>query len=327
MDAEEFKRKLNKWGKDKIPFLFVLDFEMEHPVAWPLDEVNNGEVLFDINGFTNAPISPHLSTIKDFSFKVDHSSITLDTYRRKFEKVVQHLRQGDTFLTNLTIKTKIETNQSLKELFYASRARFKLWMNDQYLVFSPEIFIQIKNQKIFSFPMKGTIDASLPNAKETILLDQKELAEHVTIVDLIRNDLSAVSTFVNVTRFRYVEEIKTHDKRLLQVSSEIQGDLQKDYLSRLGDIIMTLLPAGSISGAPKTKTLNIIREAEGEKRGYYTGVFGYFDGKEVEAGVMIRFIEKNEQGLFFRSGGGITTQSELNKEYQEALDKIYVPVY
>jgi para-aminobenzoate synthetase component I len=327
MDAEEFKRKLNKWGKDKIPFLFIMDFEMERPLAWPLDEVNSREVLFDINGFTNAPVPVNFSTTKDFSFKADHSSGTLEAYTGKFEKVVHHLRQGDSFLTNLTGKTKIEINRSLKELFYVSRARFKLWVNDQFLVFSPEIFIRIKDQKIFSFPMKGTIDASLPNARETILSDQKELAEHVTIVDLIRNDLSMVSTFVKVTRFRYVEEIKTHDKKLLQVSSEIQGDLQNDYLSRLGDIIVALLPAGSISGAPKEKTLEIIRETEGEKRGYYTGVFGYFDGNDAEAGVMIRFIEKNDEGLFFRSGGGITTQSELNKEYQEALDKIYVPVY
>jgi para-aminobenzoate synthetase component I len=325
MSLEDFKNKLNDWGKNQTPFLFIIDFEMERPLAWPLDEVNNEEVLFDINGFTNAPI--HSQPSSDFSFKVNHSSIQRAEYEKKFNKVAHHLSQGNSFLTNLTIKTKIETNHSLRELFYACKARFKLWFNDQFLVFSPEIFIQIRNQKIFSFPMKGTIEASLPNAREVILADEKELAEHVTIVDLIRNDLSVVSSSVKVSRFRYVEEVKTHRKNLLQVSSEIQGDLSKDYASRIGDLLFALLPAGSVSGAPKVKTMEIIKEAEMEKRGYYTGVFGYFDGKDLEAGVMIRFIEKNEQGLVFRSGGGITTQSELNKEYQEALDKIYVPIY
>jgi para-aminobenzoate synthetase component I len=146
------------------------------------------------------------------------------------------------------------------------------------------------------------------------------------IVDLIRNDLSQVAHNVEVTRFRYIDEIKTHHTDLLQVSSEIKGDLDPDYKARLGEIVSNLLPAGSISGAPKTKTVQIIREAENEKRGYYTGVFGYFDGTELNSGVMIRFIEKNEIGYFYRSGGGITTQSDVRMEYQETINKVYVPV-
>ncbi len=174
--------------------------------------------------------------------------------------------------------------------------------------------------------MKGTIDAAIPNATETLLLDPKELAEHVTIVDLMRNDLSQVATRVAVTRFRYVEELKTNRKNLLQVSSEIMGELSPDYFSQLGTLLATLLPAGSVSGAPKTKTLAIIRDAEQEKRGYYTGVFGYFDGVMMESAVMIRFIENQGGRLFYRSGGGITTQSEVGNEYREANDKIYVPI-
>ena len=174
--------------------------------------------------------------------------------------------------------------------------------------------------------MKGTIDATTLNAKEKILNDPKELAEHVTIVDLIRNDISQVASNVRVERFRYVEEVKTHDRSLLQVSSEIVGDLPSDCASRIGDIIVSLLPAGSVSGAPKAKTLEIIREAEVVNRGYYTGVFGYFDGINLDSGVMIRFIEKDGDKLFYRSGGGITTQSNAKSEYQELIDKIYVPI-
>ncbi len=327
MDIKDFKLALNNWGRQRVPFLFIVDFEMKQPLAWPLDEVKSEEVLFDINGFTNVSLFNLNKSDQDFIFDIDESSMSMEEYRKKFEQVFYHLNRGNSFLANLTIKTKIETNRSLNELFYLSKARFKLLLKDQFLVFSPEIFIQIKNQKIFSFPMKGTIDASVPNAKEKILADQKELAEHVTIVDLIRNDLSMVASSVQVTRFRYVEEVKTHQKSLLQVSSEIQGGLPADYLSHLGDILITLLPAGSVSGAPKNTTLEIIQKAEGGERGYYTGVFGYFDGMNLDAGVMIRYIEKTEQVLFFRSGGGITTQSKMETEYQEAIDKIYAPIY
>jgi para-aminobenzoate synthetase component 1 len=175
--------------------------------------------------------------------------------------------------------------------------------------------------------MKGTIDASLPNAEQVILSDEKELSEHVTIVDLIRNDLSAVAKNVNVNRFRYVEKIQTSQKNLLQISSEIAGDLPDDYASFIGSTLISLLPAGSISGAPKRKTIQIIREAEQEKRKFYTGVFGYFDGINLDSAVMIRFIEQEGEKFYYRSGGGITAQSEAEKEYQEAIDKIYAPVY
>jgi para-aminobenzoate synthetase component 1 len=152
------------------------------------------------------------------------------------------------------------------------------------------------------------------------------MAEHVTIVDLIRNDLSAIANNVQVTRFRYLEEIRTMQKNLLQVSSEIQGDLPDGYQRTLGDIVVQLLPAGSVSGAPKCKTLEIIRMAEKEPRGYYTGVVGLFDGRTLDSGVMIRFLEYHDNTLYYRSGGGITVQSAVETEYQEAIDKIYVPL-
>ena len=131
---------------------------------------------------------------------------------------------------------------------------------------------------------------------------------------------------MTVTRFRYIDEVRTWEKNLLQVSSEICGHLDKDYANYLGDILLKLLPAGSVSGAPKPKTLEIIRAVEEEDRGYYTGVFGYFNGKDLDSGVMIRFIENKDGKYFYRSGGGITTQSDVESEYQETIDKVYVPV-
>ena len=87
-----------------------------------------------------------------------------------------------------------------------------------------------------------------------------------------------------------------------------------------------LLPAGSISGAPKQKTVEIIQEAESGPRGFYTGVFGYYDGKALDSGVMIRFIEKENDTFYYRSGGGITSKSDLESEYKELIQKIYVPI-
>ena len=154
----------------------------------------------------------------------------------------------------------------------------------------------------------------------------KESAEHSTIVDLLRNDLSQVAKQVKLKRFKYLDEITTPEGSIFQMSSEIEGRLQKNYNEHLGDIFFKLLPAGSVSGAPKSKTLQIINSIESKQRGYYTGICGIYDGTNLDSGVMIRFIESDNDELFYRSGGGITFMSELDKEYQELVDKIYVPI-
>ena len=322
MSIEEFAETLNDWGRKRTPFLFLVDFEMQKPLAFPLHSIEAGNLLYDINGIRNAP--PDLferKPIRFFKFPQPYNS-----YKKKYDQVWSHLTYGDSYLTNLTIKTKIRMQLSLREVFFLSQAKYKLLVEDNFLVFSPETFVRIDNGKIYAYPMKGTIDASVPDAEEKILRDPKEMAEHVTIVDLLRNDLSRVAENVEVTRFRYVEKIKTSEKDLLQISSEISGDLPSDYAHSLGDILVQLLPAGSVSGAPKFKTLEIIREAETEPRGYYTGIVGLFDGNTLDSGVMIRFLEYDRGVLYYRSGGGITAKSNPEAEYQEAIDKIYVPV-
>ena len=324
MNISEFKSTLNEWGRTSVPFLFVVDFEMKKPIALALENVSMKNILFDINGFTNAP-QEHYASVKNDIIELT-KPITSLQYKKKFDRVLHHLEYGDTYLTNLTIESGVKLKCSLRDIFLLSKARYKILYQDEFLVFSPEIFIQINNGKIYSYPMKGTIDASIPNAKEKILADKKELAEHVTIVDLIRNDLSQVAENVHVERFRYIDELKTNSKTLFQVSSEISGNIPAHYRDQLGDILISLLPAGSVSGAPKHKTLEIIQKAEGSDRGYYTGVFGCFDGMNFDSGVMIRFIEKRGDDYVYKSGGGITTQSVAEAEYQEAIDKVYVPV-
>jgi len=183
------------------------------------------------------------------------------------------------------------------------------------------------DNKISSYPMKGTIDASIPDAEKKILSDEKEKAEHATIVDLIRNDLSMVAENVEVKKYRYIDMVRSNNTDLLQVSSHIEGTLPDNYLQNLGEIIFKLLPAGSVSGAPKKKTVEIILQTEQYDRGFYTGICGFFDGQNLESAVMIRFIEKIDNQLIYKSGGGITFLSEAEKEYEELIQKVYVPIY
>ena len=173
--------------------------------------------------------------------------------------------------------------------------------------------------------MKGTIDARLEDAENKLLDNLKEEWEHNTIVDLMRNDLAMVAHDIRVIKYRFVQRIKTYKGEILQTSSEITGRLKHNWRTRLGEMLTLLLPAGSVSGAPKQKTLDIIRAAELGPRGYYTGVFGYFDGHNLDSAVAIRYIEQGIDGLLFRSGGGITAQSNEEDEYLEMIQKIYVP--
>lgn len=322
MHIDEFSERLNSLAAARVPFFFMVDFEMQQPEILPLHEVDPSQILYEVNGRTNAAsdISP------TGELKLVKTPISKDVYDARFRMVYDHLSYGDSYLTNLTIKTEVVMPATLRELYFASHARYKLWYRDTFLVFSPEIFVQIENGEIRSYPMKGTIDASIPGAAEIILSDEKELAEHVTIVDLIRNDLSRVANQVTVERFRYLEKITSADRELLQVSSAIRGTVAPSYLHRPGDLLVALLPAGSVSGAPKKKTTQIIAESEGEPRGYYSGVFGIWDNEQLDSGVMIRFIERQGDKYYYRSGGGITARSTMDKEYQEAIDKIYVPV-
>lgn len=322
LKQEEAIGRMNKWGGQGEPFLFIVDFEMERPVVLKLDEVPGDTLLYDINGIRNFTGSRPLGKAAFF----EKHPMPREQYHRAFQLVMDHLRAGNSYLVNLAFPTPISTNLSLKEAFFASRARYRLCWDGQFACFSPESFITIDEKgQIASFPMKGTIDAALPDARNLLMNNAKEKAEHATIVDLIRNDLSMVAENVRVKRYRYIEEVETHQGGLLQSSSEITGQLEVGYRNRLGDTVFQLLPAGSISGAPKRKTVEIIQAAERQRRGYYTGICGIFDGRRLDSGVMIRFIEQTPEGMVFKSGGGITANSREEEEYQEMLRKAYLP--
>jgi para-aminobenzoate synthetase component I len=320
--AEKVFALMNEYGSRRQKFLFGIDFEVKQGFFFEPEIAQKKGILFDFNGHSNC----YSAENKNRPVSLVKYPVNFSSYTYAYNIVHKNLVAGNSYLTNLTFPTPIDLNLSLSEIFNRSNARYRLLFDDKFVVFSPEIFVRIAEGSIRSFPMKGTIDASLPNAENSILNDPKETSEHNTIVDLIRNDLSMVASDVQVDRFRYVEKIETNNKTLLQVSSEISGKLAKDYRAELGNIFRKLLPAGSISGAPKKKTVQIITEAENYSRGFYTGVFGYFDGSKLDSGVMIRFIRQEKGKLIFYSGGGITAKSNPLSEYNELIDKVYVPI-
>ena len=307
--------RLSKLASSNTPFLFYTNFDASQTEVYTLDELSRLDIEFSL---TPHPYKehPHFLTKYPLDFK---------SYEKGFKDIIEKIKSGDTYLLNYTCSTPIQTELSLKEIYANANAPFKLRVKDEFLCFSPERFIKIHDNTIFTYPMKGTIDASIDNAEAKILANAKETAEHIMVVDLLRNDLSMVSKEVRVSKFRYIDKINAGEKELLQVSSEIQGKLEDTWKDNLGEILQKLLPAGSITGTPKKRTVEIINAVEEHERGYFTGVFGYFDGETFDSAVMIRFIENTSQKYIYKSGGGITLESNAKDEYQEMLDKIYIP--
>jgi len=313
----KLKDLLNKYGYLKEPFLFIISYNLSKFYVKPLKDLPKN-IKYEIKENASSKLSKKA--------KIERFPLSYEEYKKKFDFVQENIRAGNSYFLNLTAKTPIKTNISFDEIFEKSNARFKLKFFDEFVCFSPEKFIEIKNNKIFTYPMKGTIDCSTENAQAKILGDTKEMAEHTMVVDLLRNDLGIVSQKVKVNKFRYIDKINAGNTKLLQVSSKISGRLKDNWNEKIGDIILPLLPAGSITGTPKKKTMQLIDKAESYKRGYYTGVFGVFDGKLLNSSVMIRFIEKEKDGkIYYKSGGGITCDSSCKWEYQELIDKIYLP--
>ncbi|MGX2973613.1 aminodeoxychorismate synthase component I [Ursidibacter arcticus] len=319
---QHFIQTANHFGKNRIPFFFLIDFEQKKPLIYPLDQAMSEGIWFDFGQIVNKPALPTTSK----TFELATLPINFQQYQSAFELVQKEIQAGNSYLLNLTVPTEINTNYQLDEIYLNSQAKYKLCLKDQFVCFSPECFIRIQQNKIYSYPMKGTINTNENNAKDKLINSQKEFTEHNTIVDLIRNDLALVAKYIQVTKYRYIDKVETHRGSIYQTSSEICGELDHNWQNRIGTILATLLPAGSISGAPKLKTVKIIQQAEQQERGYYTGIFGYFDGENLDSAVAIRYIEQQGNKLIFRSGGGITALSQLDEEYNEILEKVYVPI-
>jgi para-aminobenzoate synthetase component 1 len=322
MQLPAWAQDMNALAASRVPFLFVLDFDLRMPLVIRLDQLESNGIRYALprSGW-HASSDPDHSPITPLK-----APVSFEQYRECFNQVVHALQAGDSYLLNLCFSTRIEGVPSLEEIFERASAQYKLLVPGKFVLFSPESFIQIRDHTIRTFPMKGTIDASIPGAEMLLLEDIKEQEEHATVVDLLRNDLSIVSRHVKVDRYRYITTIETAEKKLLQCSTAISGILEEEYRDAPGSIMHAILPAGSVTGAPKKRTVELIHAIEPEPRGYYTGVFGVHDGRNLDSAVMIRMIEKRAEGYYYRSGGGITYRSEAQKEYQEMIDKVYVPI-
>lgn len=372
---QEIIDKINRLASQDEPFLFVINYQGDKAFIRQLSDINPEECLFDFEGrgnFSHArketlkeEISEKETWKKETSEKEISETIwqieppLYEDYERSFNIVKSNIMAGNSYLTNLTCRVPVSCNLSLEEIFHRAKGKYKLLLRRKrnltpFVCFSPETFVRIKGGRIYSYPMKGTLDASLPNAEKQLMEDRKEAAEHATIVDLIRNDLSRVAEDVRVDKYRYIDVLHTNKGDILQTSSEISGRLPEDYPHHLGEILDAQLPAGSITGAPKDKTMQIIQEAEGYDRGFYTGIMGIYDQGELNSAVMIRFIEeetspvdfetdgeknfkakegkasegkepKASRKLYFKAGGGITSKSDCRREYEEVIQKIYLP--
>ncbi len=391
---QEIIDKINQLASQDEPFLFVINYQGDKAFIRLLSDINPEECLFDFEGRGNlshawkGTSEEEIWKEETWKKKISEEEISetiwqidpplYEDYERSFNIVKNNIMAGNSYLTNLTCRVPVSCNLPLEEIFHRAKGKYKLLLRRKrtqaedkahlkeenieenltpFVCFSPETFVRIKGGRIYSYPMKGTLDASLPNAEKQLMEDRKEAAEHATIVDLIRNDLSRVAENVRVDKYRYIDVLHTNKGDILQTSSEISGRLPEDYPHHLGEILDAQLPAGSITGAPKDKTMQIIQEAEGYDRGFYTGIMGIYDHGELNSAVMIRFIEeetspvdfetdgeknfKASEGkgdeasegkrdeasrkLYFKAGGGITSKSDCRKEYEEVIQKIYLP--
>lgn len=314
-------RVMNALGRERRAFAFAIPYETE---GWPVlvepcDEP--GCLFYSMPGVERLPmVAPPLPIRPVWQPQPPEFGL----YRRAFECVQEHLRRGNSYLVNLCFATPVRSNLSLEQVFAHACAPYKLLVPGRFTCFSPEPFVEMAGGRIRTFPMKGTVRrrADVPR----LLADVKEQREHATVVDLLRNDLACVGARVEVERYRYVERIPTQGGELYATSSAIAAELPRDWESRVGDLLARLLPAGSVTGAPKAWTCRAIAEAELVPRGYYTGIFGHFDGVRLQSAVSIRFVEETGAGCFlYRSGGGITVLSRAEDEWRELCDKVYLP--
>lgn len=323
--------KMNHFGKHRTPFLFMTSFDTQNNIVVPLDEVDPLRIAYDFKpqGLSNTNAFQTLSSPVDLSITptCQPTPVTFEVYEKAFKPLHSALKDGTINLANLTFPTPIQCNLSLTEIYLRTQAKYRVFLKDHFCCFSPETFVRIHNNVISTFPMKGTINADLPDAEQQLLNNPKEIDEHDTVIKQALEDISLVAGNSRVVRARYVDDVKTHHGRILQTSSEIAGDLPSGFQDHLGDTLFTLLPAGSITGAPRAASIEILRNIETYQRGFYSGVAGIFDGENLDSAVLIRYLEATErpQQYVFKSGGGITKMSDATSEYHELIEKIYLP--
>lgn len=254
-------------------------------------------------------------------------NISKKEYSGKIKKIKQYLEEGLTYQVNFTFKVKFEFSGCVPELYLDLRkvqpTAYSALIDtgkNKILSFSPELFFRTKKDKIITRPMKGTIKRGPTIQKDKInqqrlKKDKKIKAENLMIVDLLRNDLGRVAKKVWVPELFCVEKYKT----LFQMTSTISANLKTNL--RHQELLSAIFPCGSVTGAPKIKTMEIIKKLEKEPRNIYTGSIGYLRPGGSCFNVAIRTIQLNKTKGELGVGGGIVYDSQYRSEYDEALLK------
>lgn len=252
-------------------------------------------------------------------------------YSNAIRKIKEEIANGNTYEVNYTYDFELPYVEDEFELFEylleKQKTPYNFYVKNKYdtiLSFSPELFFTLTNNHIVTKPMKGTIKRGKNQQedeffKEFLKNDEKNRAENVMIVDLLRNDLGRIAK-TGTVKVSKLFEIETH-KTLHQMTSQIEADL-KEGIS-LFDIFKAIFPCGSITGAPKISTMNIIKEVEKGEREVYCGAIGMISPQETNFSVPIRILQrhKNEKVFKYRVGGAIVWDSDIQQEWEETLTK------
>ena len=262
------------------------------------------------------------SEIKPLFTKVEYCSMV--------EKAKKYIYDGDIFQVVLSNRLEAEAEGSLFDTYRILRTEnpspymFYFSSDDVEIAgASPETLVRLDNGVLHTYPLAGTRprgkceDEDLA-FKYDLLSDEKELAEHNMLVDLGRNDIGRISKIGTVEVDKYMEV--QYFSKVMHIGSSVKGELadDKDAL----DAVDSILPAGTLSGAPKLRACEIINELENNKRGIYGGAIGYLDfSGNLDVCIAIRLAVKKNGKLFIRSGAGIVADSVPEKEYQECINK------
>ena len=258
------------------------------------------------------------------------SDTNIDEYQQKISYIRSQIESGNTYQTNFTIQFNAPFNGNPKDYYHflqknnqANYCAYIEFENYHILSISPELFFKLEDRTISTKPMKGTVARGLNTNQDKqqikLLMSEKNLAENMMIVDLLRNDLSKISKPGSVT----VPHLFTAEKypTVWQLTSTIQGNLKENV--NLYQIFQALFPCGSITGAPKSSTMQIISNIENSARGVYCGTIGYIEPsmKKAVFNIPIRTLTIHNQQLNYGVGGGITWDSTADDEYNEILAK------
>lgn len=257
---------------------------------------------------------------------------TQQQYDAAFQQVQNYIKAGDCYQINLTQEFTAEANghllataEAFWQLTQAPYAGYLRVQDFELLSCSPELFIEFNAQRnIVTKPIKGTMprftDPILDaHAKQTLIHSEKDQAENVMIVDLLRNDLSVYAEIgsVKTPKLFNIESFKQVHHMVSEVTATLKTHIQPF------DVLMSALPGGSITGAPKIRAMQIIHELEQAPRGAYCGSLGYFNFDGTGSwNILIRSIQKHQHHVSLWAGGGITIASDANAEYQECFDKV-----